>query len=178
MITYVAFLRGINSGLNPTLKMDVLKTAFEELGFQNVKTVIASGNVIFDAEATDESDLEQTIEKALPQRIGFESATIVYKLKDLQRLAKLDAFEGIKVTPSTRLFVTFVKKPPKSNQKISGNGFEIIRKSGRALFSVLDLAGTTPDLMKILDKEFGKTNTTRSWKTIEKILQKAEASHS
>jgi hypothetical protein len=79
------------------------------------------------------------------------------------------------MTPSTRLFVTFLKKPPKVSQKVSGNSFEIIKKSGRALFSVLDLAGTTPDLMKDLDKEFGKTNTTRSWKTIEKIIQKAEA---
>jgi uncharacterized protein (DUF1697 family) len=174
MVTYIAFLRGINSGLNPTLKMDVLKRAFEELGFQNVKTVIASGNVIFDAEATKENELEKAIEEALPKAIGFESATIVFKLADLKRLAKLDTFKDIKVTPSTRLFVTFVKKQPKNSQKISGNGFEIMSKSGRALFSVLDLAGTTPDLMKILDKELGKTNTTRSWKTIEKILQKAE----
>jgi hypothetical protein len=38
---------------------------------------------------------------------------------------------------------------------------------------VLDLSGTTPDLMKVLDKEFGKGNTTRNWKTIERILEKA-----
>lgn len=175
MVTYVAFLRGINSGLNPTTKMDVLKKAFEELGFEKVKTVIASGNVIFDAEPTEEAELEQAIEKALPKAIGFESATIVYKLADVERLVKLDAFKGSKVTPSTRLFVTFLKKPPRASQKLSGNGFEIIKKSGRALLSVLDLAGTTPDLMKILDKEFGKTNTTRSWKTIEKIIQKAKS---
>jgi uncharacterized protein (DUF1697 family) len=175
MVTYVAFLRGINSGLNPTLKMDVLKEVFEELGFQNVKTVIASGNVIFDAEPTNQMELEQTIEKALPKAIGFESATIVYKLADLKRLFKLDPFKGIKTTPSTRQFVTFLKKPPRVSQKLSGNSFEIIKKSGRALFSVLDLAGTTPNLMKVLDKEFGKTNTTRSWQTIEKIIQKAES---
>jgi uncharacterized protein (DUF1697 family) len=175
MVTYIAFLRGINSGLNPTLKMDVLKKVFEELGFQNVKTVIASGSVIFDAEPMDESDLEQTIEKALPRAIGFEAATIVYKLPSLKRLFKMDPFKGIKITPSTRLFVTFLKKPPRVSRKLSGNGFKIIKKSGRALFSVLDLAGTTPDLMKSLDKEFGKTNTTRSWKTIEKIIQKAES---
>lgn len=173
MVTYIAFLRGINSGLNPTIKMDVLRKVFEGLGFQNVKTVIASGNLIFDTEATKENELEKTIEEALPKTIGFASATIVYKLADLKRLANLDAFKGVKTTPTTRLFVTFVKKPPKTSQKLKGNGFEMIRKSGRALFSVLDLAGTTPDLMKLLDKEFGKTNTTRSWKTIEKILQKA-----
>jgi uncharacterized protein (DUF1697 family) len=174
MGTYIAFLRGINSGLNPTLKMDVLKGAFEELGYQNVKTVIASGNVIFDAEVAKEIELEKVLEETLPKLIGFESATIVFTLADLKRLAKLDAFKGIKVTLSTRLFVTFLKKPPKNSPKIGGNGFKVIRESGRALFTVLDLAGTTPDLMKILDKEFGKTNTTRSWKTIEKILQKAE----
>lgn len=174
MVTYVAFLRGINSGLNPTIKMDALKGVFEELGFQNVKTVIASGNVIFDAEATKENELERAIEEALPGAIGFESTTIVYKLADLKRLAKLDAFKDTKVTPTTRLFVTFVKKRPKTSQQLSGKSFEMIRKSGRALFSVLGLAGTTPDFMKILDKEFGKNNTTRSWKTIERILQKAE----
>jgi hypothetical protein len=45
--------------------------------------------------------------------------------------------------------------------------------SGCALFSVIDLSGSsTPDLMKVLDKEFGKNNTTRSWKTTERILKK------
>ena len=155
--------------------MDVLKKAFEELGFQNVKTVIASGNVIFDAGAANESALEQTIEKALPKAIGFESATIVYKLTDLQRLAKLNVFKDVDLTPSTRTFVTFVKKPSKGGLKLSGKDFKLLRTRGRALFSVLDLSGTTPDMMKLLDKEFGKTNTTRSWKTIERILKKAEA---
>jgi uncharacterized protein (DUF1697 family) len=176
MVTYIAFLRGINSGLNPTTKMDVLKKAFEGLGFENVKTVIASGNVIFDAEPTEEAELEQTIEKALPRAIGFEFATIVYKLSDLQRIAKRNVFKDVKAMKETRPFVTFVKKPPKAGQKLSGEGFEMLGKSGRALFTVIDLSGArTPDLMKLLDKEFGKTNTTRSWKTIEKILQKAES---
>jgi uncharacterized protein (DUF1697 family) len=177
MTTYVGFLRGINSGVNPTMKMDVLKNAFEELGFQNVKTVIASGNVLFDTEAAKEEELEQKIEKALPKAIGFESATIVYKLADLQKLAKLNAFKDIKETSSTRPFVTFLKKPPKKTAKLNGKGFEILSKRGRAIFSVLELSGaSTPDLMKLLDKEFGKTNTTRGWKTIEKILKRAETS--
>jgi uncharacterized protein (DUF1697 family) len=173
MITYVAFLRGINSGLNPTIKMDVLKNAFEELGFQNVKTVIASGNVIFDAAATKETKLEQMIEKALPKAIGFESATIVYKLNDLQKLEKLNPFKDVEETSTTRHYVTFLRKPPKNKSKLSGKGFKILRKSGRAVFSIVDLSeGSSPDLMKVLDKEFGKTNTTRGWKTIEKILKK------
>src|SRR4029077_19756102 len=46
---YVAFLRGINVGGNRVLKMDDLRKAFESLGFKDVKTVLASGNVMFDA---------------------------------------------------------------------------------------------------------------------------------
>jgi uncharacterized protein (DUF1697 family) len=46
---YVAFLRGINVGGHKTIKMDELKEAFEANGFKNVKTFLASGNVLFDA---------------------------------------------------------------------------------------------------------------------------------
>jgi uncharacterized protein (DUF1697 family) len=160
--------------LDPTLKMDVLKKAFEELGFENVKTVIASGNVIFDAQAAKVNELEKKIENALPKTIGFESATIVYKLGDLQKLEKLNAFKNIENTSKTRPYVTFLKKPPKNKPKMNGKVIKILRKSGRAVFSVVDLSeGSSPDLMKVLDKEFGKTNTTRGWKTIEKILKKA-----
>jgi uncharacterized protein (DUF1697 family) len=171
MVTFVAFLRGINSGLNPTIKMDVLRNAFEVMGFRNVKTVIASGNVLFDADSTNEKNIEKIIEKALPQAIGFESATIVYKVDDLQRLADLNPFKDIEATPQTKPYVTFLKEPPKNNPKISGKGFKILGTSGRAVFSMVDLSGAkTPDLMKVLEKEFGKNNTTRGWKTIERIL--------
>jgi uncharacterized protein (DUF1697 family) len=171
MVTFVAFLRGINSGLNPTIKMDVLRNAFEVMGFRTVKTVIASGNVLFDADSTNEKNIEKIIEKALPQAIGFESATIVYKVDDLQRLADLNPFKDIEATPQTKPYVTFLKEPPKNNPKISGKGFKILGTSGRAVFSMVDLSGAkTPDLMKVLEKEFGKNNTTRGWKTIERIL--------
>ncbi|HSL46091.1 MAG TPA: DUF1697 domain-containing protein [Anaerolineales bacterium] len=177
MVTYVAFLRGTNSGKNPMLKMDVLKKAFEKLGFQNVRTVISSGNVIFETERTDVRALERTIEKALPKAIGFESATIVYKLADLQKLEKLNVFKDIEATRETRQFVTFVKEAPKSSPKLDGEGFTILKKSGRALLSVIELSGLrTPDMMKVLDQEFGRTNTTRTWKTIQRILQKAGVS--
>src|SRR5260221_10646488 len=47
---YIAFLRGINVGGNNLIKMSDLKKQFEDLGFTNVQTVIASGNVIFETD--------------------------------------------------------------------------------------------------------------------------------
>jgi uncharacterized protein (DUF1697 family) len=152
--------------------MQVLKEAFEGLGFQNVRTVIASGNVIFDAEPASEKDLEQTIEEALPDAIGFEADTIVYTLDELQRLAKSSLARDMKVTAKARPFVTFLKEPPRSIPKISGKGFKLLGGKGRAVFSLVDLTGVAPSLMNALDREFHKKTTTRSWMTIEKILEK------
>lgn len=171
-ITYVAFLRGIG-GTATKIKMQVLKEAFEEMGFQNVKTVIASGNVIFDAASASEKDLEQTIEEALPGALGFEADTIVYTLEELERLARSSLVKEMKKSPKSRPFVTFLKEPPKTKATFNGKGFKILGRKGRAVLSVVEASGgEAPELMRLLDKEFGKQTTTRSWQTIEKVLQK------
>jgi uncharacterized protein (DUF1697 family) len=172
MITYVAFLRGIG-GPATRVKMQVLKEAFERMGFRNVRTVIASGNVIFDAGPVGEQDLEGVIEKALPEAVGFEAETFVLTLAELQRLARSNPLRNGKVSRKNWPFVTFLKEVPKSMPKLSGRGFKVAGRRGRALFSLVDLSPeANTDLMSLLDKAFGKKTTTRSWKTIAKILQK------
>jgi uncharacterized protein (DUF1697 family) len=171
MTTYVAFLRGIG-GTNTKIKMQVLKEAFEGMGFRNVRTVIASGNVIFDAKATRENNLERSIERALPEAVGFGADTFVYTFDDLQKLARSSLVKKMTATPKTRPMVTFLKEAPKGRATFSGKGFEVLGHSGRAILSVMDASGSeTPELMRVLDREFGKMTTTRSWLTIEKILQ-------
>src|SRR6476620_4469524 len=72
----IAFLRAINVG-GHTVKMEVLRRLFEELGFENVETFIASGNVIFDAPDDDQGALEKQIEGQLRTSLGYEVATFV-----------------------------------------------------------------------------------------------------
>lgn len=173
MAKYVALLRGINSGKNPPVKMEVLREAFENMGFENVSTVIASGNVIFEAPSTEITVLEQRIEKALPGTIGFNSDTIVLTIESLQKLIKMNPFNNIKSTSQTRPYVTFIKGDRKSESvfPIKGKGFTILGIFNGAICSMVDLSqGRTPDLMRELDKRW-KINTTRGWKTIERILK-------
>jgi uncharacterized protein (DUF1697 family) len=172
MTTYVAFLRGIG-GTATKIKMQVLKEAFEGLGFQNVRTVIASGNVIFEAEPAPAEKLERTIEEALPGTVGFGADTVVYTWEDLQGLAKSSLVKEMKATPRSRPFVTFLKEPPKGKATFNGKGYKVLGKKGRAVLSVADgSGGETAELLRLLEREFGKRTTTRSWMTIEKILQK------
>ena len=72
---YVALLRGINVNGVKILSVD-LAELFRTLGFTEVKTVLASGNVRFDSEATDAAatdtaTLKATIDRALRERFSY-----------------------------------------------------------------------------------------------------------
>lgn len=172
---YIAFLRGINSGKNPTTKMEVLRGAFEKMGFESVRTVIASGNVIFSSHNLNKKDLIEKIEKELPEKIGFQSDVNLLSIDELELLIKSDPFKDIKETKDARLFVTFVKHPPESHNVKDGMGYKLLGFFQNALCFVIDLTDVrTPDIMSILDKEFGRQITTRSWKTVERIFNIAK----
>jgi uncharacterized protein (DUF1697 family) len=170
--SYVAFLRGINSGQNPAQRMDNLRKIFEDLGFQNVQTVIASGNVLFEADFEERQALEARIEKALLKETGIDTTVIIRTRDEIQDMVEQDPFKGIKVTPMMKPYATFPKAPLVNRERLPGNGtgYSIIAILDTAVFSVVDLSSTkTPVLMRDLEAEFGKDITTRSWATVVKI---------
>src|SRR5258708_5139864 len=95
MTTYVALLRGIGPS-NPNMHPAKLKGAFEKIGFTNVHTVIASGNVVFDSPSKNIKALETKIETALPKLLGFKRAVIIKSKEELEKLVKKNPFKGIK----------------------------------------------------------------------------------
>ena len=177
MMKYAAFLRGINVGGHKTVKMEELKKAFAALGFEKVKTLLASGNVLFAAPSASESTLAKKIEAKLAQTFGHEIGVLIRKIEGLQRLAGANPFAEIKVTPQTRLYVTFLSEKTKGSLKIPyespDKNFKIIRSTASEVCSVLTLSpnSRTVDLMSVLEKEFGRKVTTRNWNTIEKVLK-------
>ncbi len=174
---YVAFLRGINVGGHKLVSMKRLSQAFESLGFQNVRTLLASGNVLFDAPPQNRARLVSKIEARLEKTFGHEISVILRTRDDLQVLADLNPFRRIRVTPLTRLFVTFLSEKPRTRLKIPytspDKSFRILRLTEGEVCSVL-----TPGKqwarnlrqMDILEKEFGKKITTRSWSTVLRLV--------
>lgn len=178
MALYAALLRGINVGGHKLVSMERLKNAFEALGFRNVKTLLASGNVLFEARVGSAAALARKIEKKLRQTFGQDIGTIVRTVNELQELAALAPFRKIKVTPRTRLFVTFLSEKPKTNLKIPyqspDKSFRILRLTRGEICSVLTLGpqwAKNLRQMDILEKEFGKKITTRSWNTVVRLLK-------
>jgi len=178
MTEYVALLRGI-SPLNPNMRNEKLPGVFSRLGFKNVRTVITSGNVLFETDARNMRLLEMSIEKALPEQLGFTSTVIIRSRKQLQELASRDPFKGIEDTPSSRLNVTFLKNPSGAKLKFPSRAkdgtYSLLGMYSGAICSVIDLTGSkTPDLMVWLEKQFGKQITMRTWKTVGRILGKLD----
>jgi uncharacterized protein (DUF1697 family) len=176
MIKYAALLRGIGPS-NPNMRNEKLRGVFENLGFQNVQTVISSGNVLFETQSGDIKELEAIIEKALPEQLGFTSTTIIRSKEELQLLVDKKPFKDLKDTPESKLNVTFLKNKPNTEIEFpyhaENRGFTVLCIYDRAIFSVVDLTRTkTPDLMRWLEKEFGKEITTRTWKTVGKLLKR------
>lgn len=106
MPQYIALLRGINVG-GHRVKMGRLRSLFEELGFDDVSTFIASGNVIFTTASVDVDALRDSIEAHLERELGYEVATF---LRTSDRLAEIAGKEG-EAGPSSSHYVIFLHVP-------------------------------------------------------------------
>ena len=175
MIQLVGFFRGINVGGNKKVPMAELKKTFESMGFKNIRTVLASGNIIFESKTESLPALTKKISSELERIFGFTVPTILKAREELENYAASQPFKGIKVTKDTRFYITFLIDESKSTLPLpyisEDKSFTILKIAGKAVFSVLELGKSgTPEAMGILEKEFGKNITTRNWNTINKIL--------
>lgn len=81
---YVALLRGVNVG-GITIRSTDLKELFVGLGYEDVRTYLASGNARFTSDAANRAELKATIERALTTRFGYEAWIVLITLDELRR---------------------------------------------------------------------------------------------
>ncbi|WP_345802557.1 DUF1697 domain-containing protein [Microbacterium sp. AZCO] len=89
MTEWVALLRGVNVG-GITIRSADLADVFRGLGFEGVRTVLASGNVLFEADGSARAGLKATIEEALRARFGYDAWILLVTQAELS--AAIDAF--------------------------------------------------------------------------------------
>jgi uncharacterized protein (DUF1697 family) len=94
---YAAFFRGINVGGNHQVKMDDLRQFFADCGFQNVQTVIQSGNVLFET-SRDQASLPDLISRAFADRFGFQSNAAVRSGEEMTVLLAALPFSPDEIT--------------------------------------------------------------------------------
>jgi uncharacterized protein (DUF1697 family) len=168
MQRYAAFLRGV-SPMNA--KMPELKRCFEAAGFGEVKTLLSSGNVVFNARASSEASLESTIEAAMKKHLGRTFLTIVRPVDALRAILAADPYGAFRLSRAAKRVVTFLRdKPPaKLDLPIELDGARILRLEGSEVFSAYVPGPRGPVFMTLIEKTFGQDVTTRTWDTVGKV---------
>ena len=167
MPRYVAFLRGVS----PTnAKMPDLKRCFEKAGFTNVKTVLSSGNVVFDGRAASEASLERKAEASMHNALGRSFYTIVRPVEGLSRLLKTDPYAEFGLPANAKRVVSFLREPmaKKLALPIEADGARILCVLGREAFTAYVPSDKGPVFMVLIEKAFGTDVTTRTWDTVRK----------
>ena len=170
MPRYAAFLRGV---MPMNAKMPDLKRAFEAAGFTDVRTVLASGNVVFSARPATAAALERKAEASMEKTLGRAFFTIVRPVDALQQLLASDPFRAFRLKPGAKRVVTFLRRPPagKIALPVELQGARIYALRGGEAFTAYVKNPGNPVFMTLIEKTFGKEQTTRTWDTVAKIAR-------
>lgn len=180
MIQYVALLRGINVGGKNIIRMIDLKACFEGLGFEDVRTYIQSGNVIFKAGRTSQAKLEDQIEKALANVFEYPGLVVTRSHAQLEEIVAR-APKGFGSKPHVyRYDVIFLKAPLNAAEAMKSvttrEGVDqAFSGKGVLYFSRLTSRASQSRLSRIAGMAVYQHMTIRNWNTTTKLLKMMEA---
>jgi uncharacterized protein (DUF1697 family) len=106
---YVALLRGINVGRAKRVAMADLRLLLSEAGFEDVSTLLNSGNVVFSSTRTDVETHAANIRKALQDKSGVDAAVVVLSSVSVDAIIASNPLRKVATEPS-RLLVAFAQK--------------------------------------------------------------------
>ena len=106
----IAFLRAINVG-GHNVTMEELRGLFDALGFTDVETFIASGNVIFRSRSKGQQALEARIETRLREALGYEVKTFIRTDAEVAAIAGYAPFDAARLRSAGALNVGLVAEP-------------------------------------------------------------------
>ena len=173
MSRYIAFLRAINVG-GHTVKMDYLRQLFEGLDFSNVETFIASGNIVFESNATNLTMLEKKIAKHLHKEFGYEVATFIRTPIELAAIAVYQPFPQPEFDAAAAFNIAFLAEPPSAavTQKLMAlkTDLDDFHVQGREVYWLCKKKQSESTFSNaVLEKTLGQPSTLRGVKTIVKM---------
>lgn len=172
---YVAFLRGINVGGKNKIKMETLREVCAKVGFENVKTYINSGNMIFETVKTSDQKLAAKIEKAIEKEFSLNIKTIVRSISEIEEIVKNNPFDG-QFENDKDLHVFFLdEEMPEEKRELllsNNNENEMFAVQNREIFCLLRVSVLDSLIGKdYIGKKLKVSATARNWRTVNKVLE-------
>lgn len=175
---YISLLRGVNVSGKNIIKMNVLKSLFENMGAQNVKTYIQSGNVVFEHLEADSEILVKKIADRIYADFGMEIPVLVLSKQKLEQVVSNNPFTKDKTKDPTYFHVTFLADKPIAGDKetilMNKSAVEEIVFSDEAVYLYCPEGyGRTRLNNNFLENKLKVQATTRNWKTTITLLEMA-----
>lgn len=174
-MTWVALLRGINVGRNKRVAMSDLRALLEALGYQDVRTLLQSGNAIFTAGRATASKLEQQISERINEDLAMDVSVLVRTAAELIEVVAANPFVA-KGVPKNELHAAFLAGTPTSAKvaSVDHDAFapDQFAFGERVIYLRLPggvMASRLPDWERVL----GVRATQRNWNTVTRLLDLA-----
>ncbi|MFB5086620.1 DUF1697 domain-containing protein [Psychrobacillus sp. PGGUH221] len=165
-MTFVALLRGINLGAKNKVDMKSLKVLFEEMGYENVRTYIQTGNVIFDNTAYDILEME----RELFETYGFDIPVVIRNKAELKEIQRHPIFL------KEQVYVMFLANEISDEQQalldsLIDDEFVVWNRKN-IIISLSKNYHQTKFTNTFFEKKLGMVSTARNQNTVNKILLK------
>jgi len=173
---YVALLRGINVGGKNMIKMEALRQTLSGVGFENVKSYINSGNLVFETTSkTDDRKLAQQIHDAIRDKFGFDISVMVRPMAEIEGIIAKDPFAG-QFESHKDVHVFFLDAELTAGQRAlleaQACDTEIYDIDGRHVSVLLKKSILDSAVGKgFIDKKLKVAATARNWRTVQKIVE-------
>lgn len=171
---HVALLRGINVGGYNLVAMSDLRNLFEALGFAGAKSLLQSGNLVFECNRRTGAELERLLEVETAGRLGVTADYLVRTAEEWAKVVARNPFPKEAKADPGHLLVVFLKAAPKASEvkalQTVVAGPERLRADGRHLYVVYpEGVGRSKLTNTLIEKKLGTRGTARNWNTVLKL---------
>jgi uncharacterized protein (DUF1697 family) len=178
--TYIALLRAVNLGGDTAVRMDALRSATEQLGLRKVRTLLQSGNLVFETEAVPPSRLEERLESRSADVLGLRTDYFVRTAEEWSAIVRSNPFPREAKADPAHLVVTVLKAapPPHAWKALEASivGRETVRPGDRVAYIVYpDGIGRSRLTARRIEDRLGTSGTSRNWNTVSKLATLASS---
>lgn len=175
--TYIALLRAVNLGAHNKVAMADLRELLGTLGMRNTRTLLQSGNAVFESDLSS-SELERILEAGARTQLRLSTDFMVRTKRSLVNLVAANPFHKEAANDPGHLVAMFLKARPAATAiaTLQGaiRGRESVRAKGRELYVVYpDGIGNSRLTTAVIERALGTRATGRNWNTVLKLLRLA-----
>ena len=179
LTTHIALLRGINVGGHRSVGMTDLRNFLAELGFDDARSLLQSGNLVFNSKVRTGAELERFLESEAHDRLSLEVDFIVRTPDEWKGVIRQNPFRKEAERDPGHLVVMFLKSVPEVEDIVALEaeirGPEVVRAKGKQAYIYYPNGqGRSKLTHSLLEKRLGR-GTGRNWNSVTKLLEIAES---